>query len=236
MAYDMTGLRSPEYYQELANQPMEQAQYQLTSPQSQERARQLRSDLAGKGVLSGLGYDTMQGNWAGDILSQARSSGQNLASQARLADLQWGRELPFKEAELTGQYNKASTLAGKRFSLEETTQDLANLWNPEIWKGQVASQNLQNQWYPSQFTGKTPTGESTWNRYQWENLSPYQKTALQNEQDKIAADKQLADLQKYLNVWNLIGGEQTPLEAGGNLWGGLGQTWNDFVKTQQPQG
>jgi len=131
----------------------------LGSPQYQENARQSRSALAGKGVLSGSAYDTMQSNLATDMMSQAGLAGNQLVNQAKLADIDWGRQLPFKEAELTGNYG----------------------------------------------------GAPTWGRQ-------YQQGELDIAKDKVAAEKQNAEIAKYANIWNLLSGGKSPTEVGGDIW------------------
>lgn len=204
MAYNLEGLRSPEYYQTLQNQPMAEAQYKLTSPAELERSRQLRSELAGKGMLSSSAFDTSQSNRVSDILSQANLAGNQLVSNAKLQDIDWARQLPFKEVELTGMYNNAPTLTGKKIQSELDTQAMQNLW------------------FPSQYTGTTPTGANTWQK-------TYQTGELNVAQQKAEADKQAANLQQYLNIWNLMSGGKSPTEVGSNVMGQLGQWYNDFT-------
>jgi len=178
MAYDtstISGLRSPEYYNMIQQGPTEEAMYKLGSPGYQEQARQNRSALAGKGVLSGGAYDIMQGNMATDLLSQAGLAGNQLVNQAKLADIDWSRQLPFKEAELTGTYGGTPTwgrqyqqseldIAKQKVEAEKQAADItkyANIWNllsggksptevgSDVW-GQLGS------WY-NEFTGQANT-------------------------------------------------------------------------------
>lgn len=144
MPTTIPGLKSPDYYKSLMEQPVQEAEDYLMSPEFSEKSRKRRSQLAGGGALSGTAYDRMQETTAGDILRTGYREGQDLSTQARLGDIDWGsKQLPFLEAVMTGTYKGSPTLQGKLAesslakeeadywkSLAEgaTTVDWGNLW------------------------------------------------------------------------------------------------------------
>jgi hypothetical protein len=117
-------LYSPEYYSALRESVLGEA----TSPAEQERARALRSEMAGKGILSGSAFDVAQTQRLGEFETEAEKTVREAklkgaeyeagSPDTQIAALQPLIESGSATPEIKAMYNR---LMRKKLGLPETT-------------------------------------------------------------------------------------------------------------------